>query len=115
MFTPSALVKKKYDSLPPCLFTDPSKTFIDPACGSGNLLVEVLKRKIESGSTPLQALQTVYGVDIMEDNIEECRIRLFKIAVELNSGKWERSWKKPLLNNIVCANALEVDLETLFD
>jgi len=114
VFTPDWLVNEMLDKLPPDLFTDPTRTFIDPACGNGNILVEVIRRKIENGSTPYQALSTTYGVDIMEDNIAECRRRVFIVAYELNNNQHDKSWKEPLKNNIVCGNALESDLETLF-
>jgi type I restriction-modification system DNA methylase subunit len=78
VFTPPELVNEMLDRLPAELWTDPSKTYIDPACGTGNFLVEVVRRKIEAGSTPLQALETTYGIDIMEDNVLECRQRLLE-------------------------------------
>jgi len=54
------------------------KTFVDPACGNGNFLIEVLKRKLKLKHDPLTALSTIYGTDIMLDNINECRLRLIK-------------------------------------
>jgi type I restriction-modification system DNA methylase subunit len=114
VFTPQWLVDEMLDELPQDVFTNPEKTFIDPACGDGNFLVRVLERKIQNGSTPLQALQTTYGVDIMQDNIDDCRRRLIKVAMGLNSGKLEKSWREPLLNNIKCANTLEKPLEEIF-
>ena len=49
-FTPTELVQKMLDSLPKELFIDPTKTFIDPACGDGQFLGEVLIRKLENGN-----------------------------------------------------------------
>ena len=76
VFTPSPLAKEILDKLPESLFTDPSKTFLDPSCGDGQILGEVLIRKIENGSTFEQALSTIYGVDLMQDNVDLCRERL---------------------------------------
>lgn len=56
------------------------KTFLDPACGNGNMLVEVLKRKISLGHNKTIALSTLYGTDIMNDNVVECKNRLLKVA-----------------------------------
>jgi hypothetical protein len=65
--------------------------FLEPACGTGNFLVEVLRRKltiVESRYKKSQleferyaviAISSIYGVDILEDNVVECRNRLFKI------------------------------------
>jgi hypothetical protein len=80
VFTPQPLVIEMLDKLEsenPELFTDPDKTFIDNSCGDGEFLGEIVIRKIErSGCSLEQALSTTYGVDLMEDNIEECKKRL---------------------------------------
>lgn len=78
IFTPPELANKLLSALPREVWQK-DKTFLDPACGDGNLLIAVLQRKIELGHKPLEALQSVYGVDIMADNIQECRLRLLKI------------------------------------
>jgi len=76
VFTPTPLAQEMLDQLPIDVFTDPTKTFLDPACGDGQFLGEVLIRKMENGSTFEQALSTVYGVDLMIDNVDLCRERL---------------------------------------
>lgn len=65
--------------------------FLEPACGNGNFLAEVLKRKLEVvdnrySKSQLEweryavlAVSSIYGVDILEDNANECRERLFQI------------------------------------
>jgi hypothetical protein len=76
VFTPTTLVQEILEQIPVEQFTDPSKTFLDPSCGDGQFLGEVLIRKMENGSTFEQALSTTYGVDIMIDNVDLCRDRL---------------------------------------
>jgi len=76
IFTPTPLVQEILDRLPIEQFTDPSKTFLDPSCGDGQFLGEVLIFKMENGSTFEQALSTIYGVDLMIDNVDLCRERL---------------------------------------
>lgn len=71
VFTPTWLAQQMLSKLPETVWEE-GKTFCDPACGNGNLLVEVLKEKLKRGHDPLRALQTIYGVDIMEDNVREC-------------------------------------------
>jgi hypothetical protein len=84
VFTPSWLVNQILDKLPEeCC--EPSKTFCDPACGNGNMLIEVFRRKVLKGSNPSQALSTIYGVDIMADNIQECRKRLLYLLNDSHS------------------------------
>jgi len=83
VFTPTPLVQEMLDQLSDILFDDPTKTFIDPSCGDGQFLAEVLIRKLERGHDFEQALSTIYGVDLMSDNVELCRERLLCGRVDL--------------------------------
>ena len=101
VFTPTPLVQEILDQLPQEIFTDTAKTFLDPSCGDGQFLAEVLARKMEAGSTFEQALSTIYGVDIMPDNVALCRARLL-------CGKEDnKDLVKIVVRNIVCADALK--------
>lgn len=103
--------------------------FLEPACGDGNFLAEILSRKLEvvkrkyKKSTldyeknAVLAISSVYGVDIMQDNVIACRDRLFNI--------WDKEYKAVckkdcndqtreavkfiLSRNIVCGNALSLN------
>ena len=100
--------------------------FLEPACGDGNFLAEILTRKLEEvkrkykkstldyEKNAVLAISSVYGVDIMQDNVLACRDRLFKL--------WDKEYKAVckkdcndqtreavkfiLTKNIVCGNAL---------
>ena len=76
VFTPTELVREMLERIPVEQFQDPAKTFLDNSCGDGQFLGEVLIRKMENGSTFEQALSTIYGVDLMQDNVDLCRERL---------------------------------------
>jgi type I restriction-modification system DNA methylase subunit len=102
VFTPTPLVQEILDQLPPELFTDPTKTFLDPSCGDGQFLSEVLIRKLEAGQDFETALSTIYGVDLMQDNVDLCRERLLCGREDL----------RPIVErNIVCHDALTYDYE----
>ena len=73
VFTPTNIVREMLEQIPIKQFRDPNKTFLDNSCGDGQFLGEVLIRKIENGSTFEQALSTIYGVDLMIDNVDLCR------------------------------------------
>lgn len=76
--------------------------FLVPACGNGNFLTEVLDRKLciveaRYGKSQLEyernsviAVASIYGIDILEDNVVECRNRLFNIFSE----RYDRNYKK---------------------
>lgn len=110
VFTPEIVSKRLVEHLKE---QDFSKMAIDRACGDGNLLTQILKFKLQNGSTALEALQTTYGVDIMQDNVWECRRRLFEIAYSYDKSP-TKEWKTALLTNIRCANTLEKSLEEIF-
>jgi len=78
VFTPNKLVCEMLAKLPKSVWKK-GKTFCDPAVGNGQFLIWILLRKIQRGHKPLEALQCLYGADIMQDNIRECRLRLLKI------------------------------------
>ena len=99
-FTKDFLVIKSCDLLQEkdtTAFSDPTKTFIDNSSGDGQFLCEVLIRKMENGIDFEQALSTIYGVDLMQDNVDLCRERLLCGQEHL----------RPIVErNIVCADAL---------
>lgn len=76
VFTPTVLVQEVLDTLPQELFKDPTADFMDPACGDGQFLSEVLIRKMQNGIDFEIALSEIYGVDLMQDNVDLCRERL---------------------------------------
>ena len=80
VFTNTPLVQEMLTELEkqdPSIFSDPSKTFLDNSCGDGQFMSEVVIKKMEtSGCSLIQALSTTYGVELMEDNVIECRARL---------------------------------------
>ena len=115
VFTPSWLVNEMLDELPEDQWTDSSKAFIDPACGNGNILVEIVRRKIESGAQPLQALMTTYGVDIMPDNITECQQRLVRVAYELSGAdSIPVTFSLAVRRNIKLGNTLSFEIDDIF-
>lgn len=100
--------------------------FFEPACGDGNFLVEILKRKLdvvknkyskninEFEKYSIIAFASIYGVDIMADNIEQCAIRLYEIWKEMYITLYgvnpdidiSKSVKFILLRNIIQGDAL---------
>ena len=106
VFTPTSLVQEILDKLEEQdseLFQNPNKTFLDPACGDGQFLSEVVIRKMERSNCTLeQALSTTYGVELMEDNVKLCKERL--------AGPNPTQEILDILDkNIVCADALTYD------
>ena len=101
IFTPTLIVQESLDLLElecPNCFKDPEKTFLDNCCGDGQFLGEILIRKMENGIDFRTALLSIYGVDIMLDNVERCRKHLL-------CGREE--FRYIVDKNIVCNDALD--------
>ena len=100
--------------------------FLEPACGDGNFLAEILTRKLASvrrkykksvldyEKNAVLAASSIYGVDIMLDNVIVCRERIFgiwdkeyKAVCKKDCNEQTRNAVKYILSkNIVCGNAL---------
>ena len=95
--------------------------FLEPACGDGNFLIEILRRKLsllkdiksptEWEFQSLIAVGSCYGIELLEDNAEACRLRLFTEVREQMGKKnctqgYEESLRYMLRKNIVCGDAL---------
>lgn len=100
--------------------------FLEPACGTGNFLSEILERKLcvvddryrnsqlEYERYSVLAISSIYGIDILEDNVVECRNRLFDIF----SKKYDSFYKEAVKDdckkairyildkNVICGDAL---------
>lgn len=106
VFTPTPLVHEVLARIPDDMFKDPTKTFLDPACGDGQFLGEVLIKKLaelETIGVPVDqgleiALNTIYGVDLMIENVDLCRERLLCGRVDL---------RHIVERNIVCQDGLK--------
>ena len=108
-------------------------TFLEPACGDGNFLDEVLRRKLavckkrygksaaDYEKMSFLACTTLYGVDIMADNVARCRERLFETwegsfgRVEVERGRRSdyhdlvaKAVKKVFVKYILLGNALSM-------
>ena len=101
-------------------------TFLEPACGDGNFLIEVLRRKLKVvkeryGKNEEQyekfsivAITSIYGVELLQDNVDACIERLFSYWNEeytvncknVQSDVCRESCKYILTKNILCGDAL---------
>ena len=108
IFTPIPLINKILDQLSDLWQVD--KTFLDNSCGNGNFLIEIYKRKVDIlHFDPIESLKSIYGVELMADNVQECRHRLVELAVSYNVD--ESVARKIVERNIVCHDALTYDYE----
>lgn len=123
VFTPAWMVEAMLD-----LVKDETERidsrFLEPACGSGNFLVRILQRKLaavelkygksdfERQHYALLALMCIYGIELLPDNIAECRANLLEILAEhLNLGESDALYRAAsyvLAQNLVHGDALRM-------
>lgn len=97
---------------------------LEPACGSGNFLVSVLRRKLntvnerfgrsefEKRHYALFALMCIYGVELLEDNIAECRANMVEIVADFLQVEPRdsvvRAAESVLAENIIHGDAIKM-------
>ena len=105
VFTPEWLVREMLSKLPEDAW-EPNKTFMEPAAGDGNFVVEIIKEKVRRGHDPYKALQTTYAVELMPDNVVKMKWRAI-LAAGLNVD--DEAAREIVDKNIVQGNFLEID------
>jgi hypothetical protein len=121
VFTPSRIVESMLD-----LVKNESERidsrFLEPACGSGNFLRAVLTRKLstvqakygksdfENRHHALFAVMCIYGIELLEDNLKECRGNLLDIFTNYlklaEDDVWIKAAEEVLKVNILQGDAL---------
>lgn len=104
--------------------------FLEPACGTGNFLIEILRRKLnvvehrykksklEYERYAVLAVSSLYGIDILEDNVVDCRNRLFNYFNEQYTNLYRKNCNQECRDsirfilelNIVWGNALTMKM-----
>ena len=101
--------------------------FLEPACGTGNFLTKILERKLsvvakyrksqlEFERNLVLAVASIYGIDILEDNVIECRKRLFEIINQKYTMLFKKTAKdevRRVLKFILDRNIIHGDALTL--
>ena len=92
--------------------------FLEPACGTGNFLTAILERKLavvekRYGKSQLDfernavlAVSSIYGIDVLEDNVRQCRHRLYGV---FDCGYYSRLFKNRVRNE--CRETVRFILE----
>jgi len=105
--------------------------FLEPACGHGNFLAEILKRKLEVVDRDYSRSQydferngiitvsSIYGIDLLKDNVEHARERLLLLFQHYYTKRFKANVRQECLDsvrlilnkNIIWGNALTLELE----
>ncbi len=121
VFTPAWMVEAMLDLVKPETERIDSR-FLEPACGSGNFIVQILKRKLaavelkfgksdfERQHYALLGLMCIYGIELLADNISECRANVLEVFADYlkldESDDLYRAATHVLSTNLVHGDAL---------
>lgn len=111
VFTPKWMVDKMLDDLPKEIWSDPDKIFLEPSCGDGNFLIEILHRLMNGLKDIIPdeyerkkhiVENQIYAIDLMTDNVNA-------VIKRLDISKFN--------HNIICNDALIFDFseENMFE
>ena len=125
VFTPAWMVDAMLDLVKDEIERIDSR-FLEPACGSGNFLVRVLQRKLaavelkygksdfERRHYALLALMCIYGIELLADNIAECRANLLDILADyLNIDESDDLYRAAF--GVLSRNLVHGDALTMLD
>lgn len=110
-FTPESLVKKMCDKVPEEDWADITKTFLEPSFGNGNFLVEMIQRRISHGVDWRTTLSTLYGVELMEDNVQETKQRILNLLHDICGDIDDVEAREIMDKNLVCSDFFKWNFE----
>lgn len=106
-FTPYSIVKRMCDKIDERDWADPQKTFCEPCFGNGQFVVYIIWNRIQHGIDWRTALETLYGVELMQDNVYETHGRIIKLFDALGIDYDEDVAMDIMLRNLVCSDFFE--------
>ena len=110
-FTPYSIVKRMADKIPDDDWSDPKKTFLESSFGNGQFVVYIVWNRIQHGIDWETALKTLYGVELMADNVIETHDRVIDLLTKLNIDFDEHTARKIMKKNLVCSDFFKWDFE----
>lgn len=110
-FTPYETVKRMCEKVPETDWMDPEKTFLEPAFGNGQFVLYMIWMRITHGVYWKTALNTLYGVELMEDNVAECKERVHEM-LESVCPDYDREVATDIMDrNLVCHDFFTWDFD----
>lgn len=96
IYTPLDIVEKMMSKVEDEFWLDPTKTFCDPTCGVGNIIIPMLDNRVKHGIDPTTALKTMYGNELLKSSYDILMQNLQEWTDK--HGVTETSWKENFYN-----------------
>jgi hypothetical protein len=110
-FTPYEIVKKMAEKVSEEVWADPTKTFCEPCFGNGQFVLYIIWKRLTCGIEVKQVFETLYGVELMADNVAETKERIFNLLNKMQVEYNKEEIKQILDEHLVCSDFFEWDFE----
>lgn len=101
-FTPYSIVKRMCDKISESDWSDPTKTYLEPCFGNGQFIIYIIYNRIIHGIDWQTALESCYGVELMQDNVDECKERVIDLLKKMDIAFSEQTVREIMEHNFVC-------------
>jgi hypothetical protein len=110
-FTPYEIVKRMCDKVSENDWRNPDKTFLEPCFGNGQFVLYIIYKRLHSKINWKTTLETLYGVELMQDNVDETKERIIDLLDKLKI-KYDKDVAYEIMNrNLVCSDFFEWNFE----
>ena len=110
-FTPYSIVKKMSDKISETDWSDPNKTFCEPSFGNGQFVCYIIWNRIQHGIDWKTALETCYGVELMQDNVAETKQRVHELLRNISPDYDPQIADEIMDKNFVCSDFFKWNFE----
>ena len=111
-FTPYSIVLRMCDKVEPEIWADPTKTFLESSFGNGQFILMILYRRIYEYNIPWKtALETVFGVELMQDNVAETKQRVHELLRNISPDYDPDEANRIMDKNLVCSDFFTWDFK----
>ena len=110
-YTPYSIVKRMCDKISDDDWIDPEKTFLEPCFGNGQFILYIIYRRLQANIDWKTTLKTLYGVELVESNVDETYERIFDLLDKMNIDYDKDEALKIMHENLVCSDFFEWDFE----
>ena len=110
-FTPYSVVETMCSKISDEDWANPKKLFLEPSFGNGQFILYIIYRRLQSGVDLYDTLNTLYGTELMQDNVDETKYRVLDLLKRLNI-EFDKSKVCNILDkNLVCTDFFKWDFE----
>ena len=110
-FTPYSIIKKMCDKISEEDWSDLETTFCEPCFGNGQFILAIIYKRLMAGVDLMTTLKTLFGVELMEDNVQETKDRILDMLDKMEIEYHRPSVMKILNKNLVCSDFFKWDFE----